>query len=356
MPKSFEDKYDGKQSIGSMLSNRFNDIKEEIKVQLPCKVVSIDYVNNQVDLEILDYDYNEKGELVNYPIIPNVPIRQPMYSGSAYVVLPVRVGDIGTIEFFDSSVDDLIATGNYEFDYTEEWHSINNGLFTNGFLPKNKLFRYNPEDDIIIGLHDTETKITLRGYALLREVMPEFNPSDFDTKLTDSQEIEYQSWLTNMINKGLIVFDAYPEYDYDFRGAWLNGHYPKKVGEHWVDTYKKPNHETFSTYSKYATGEYLKYAGTWDGDKFNMPKSRKIPVVNIVNDGSVVINANNIVTNCKTATLHADNYNITSNINVSGDIHATGTITADTEVVGAGKNLSTHTHTGNQGSPTSPPN
>lgn len=223
MPKSFEDKYDGKQSLGSMLSNRFNDIKEEIKVQLPCKVVSVDYINNQVDLEILDYDHNEKGELVNYPIIPNVPIRQPLYSGSAYIVLPVRKDDIGTIEFFDSSVDDLVVTGNYEFDYTEEWHSINNGLFTNGFLPKNKLFAIDSEAKIILGTH--------------------------------------------------------------------SGSFTFKVNSDDTLTMITPN-------------------------------------INI----------------------------ITGTLNVTGDIHATGTITADTEVVGAGKNLSTHTHTGNQGSPTSPPN
>ena len=223
MPKSFEDKYDGKQSLGSMLSNRFNDIKEEIKVQLPCKVVSVDYINNQVNLEILDYDHNEKGELVNYPIIPNVPIRQPLYSGSAYVVLPVRIGDVGTIEFFDSSVDDLTTTGNNEFDYTEEWHSLNNGLFTNGFLPKNKLFAIDSEAKIILGTH--------------------------------------------------------------------SGSFTFKVNSDDTLTMITPN-------------------------------------INI----------------------------ITGTLNVTGDIHATGTITADTEVVGAGKNLSTHTHTGNQGSPTSPPN
>lgn len=223
MPKSFEDKYDGKQSLGSMLSNRFNDIKEEIKVQLPCKVVSVDYINNQVNLEILDYDHNEKGELVNYPIIPNVPIRQPLYSGSAYIVLPVRKGDVGTLEFFDSSVDDLVTTGNYEFDYTEEWHSLNNGLFTNGFLPKNKLFAIDSEAKIILGTH--------------------------------------------------------------------SGSFTFKVNSDDTLTMITPN-------------------------------------INI----------------------------ITGTLNVTGDIHATGTITADTEVVGAGKNLSTHTHTGNQGSPTSPPN
>lgn len=139
MPRSFEEKYEQNIGIGAMLFNRLNDLKGEIKVQLPCRVKSVDYENNQVDVEILDYDHDEAGRLINYPIIPNVPIRQPIYSGSIYMILPVRVGDEGTIEFFDSSVADLTSTGVFDFDYSEEWHSINYGLFTNGFLSKNKV-------------------------------------------------------------------------------------------------------------------------------------------------------------------------------------------------------------------------
>lgn len=152
MPRSFEEKYEvTANGFGALLSNRLNDTKGELKVQLPCKVVAVDYANNFVDVEILDYDHDESGRLINYPILPNIPIRQPQDSGLAYIRLPIQVGDIGTIEFFDSSVQDLITTGNYDFDYTEEWHSINYGLFTNGFLPKGKLFNYDYNSKIVIG-------------------------------------------------------------------------------------------------------------------------------------------------------------------------------------------------------------
>lgn len=153
MPKSYEEKYETNLELSSLFFNRFNDLKNEIKVQLPCKVHSVDYENNQVDVEILDYDSDERGQLVNYPIIPNVPIRQPLYSGKAFIVLPVQIGDVGTIEFFDSSVDDLIATGNFDYDYSEEWHSLDFGLFTNGFLPKGKVFPIDSTSKIHIGTH-----------------------------------------------------------------------------------------------------------------------------------------------------------------------------------------------------------
>ena len=55
---------------------------------------------------------------------------------------------------FDSSVKELIATGKFDYDYTEEWHSLNNGLFTNGFLPKDKLITINTSDKIIMATHN----------------------------------------------------------------------------------------------------------------------------------------------------------------------------------------------------------
>lgn len=175
MPKSFEEKYDGNKSISSLLLNRFNDLKNEIKVQLPCEVHSVDYINNQVSVKILDYDHNEQGGLEDYEIIPNVPIRQPLYSGSAYIYLPVRIGDVGTIEFFDTSVDDLIATGNYDFDYTEEWHTLNNGLFTNGFLPKNKLFAIDSNAKIVLGSHSGSFTFKVNADDTLTVVTPNIN-------------------------------------------------------------------------------------------------------------------------------------------------------------------------------------
>ena len=65
-PRSYEEKYEKDTSIGAMLANRFNDLKGELKVQLPARVKSVDYQNNQVDLQILDYDHDEAGNLVPY--------------------------------------------------------------------------------------------------------------------------------------------------------------------------------------------------------------------------------------------------------------------------------------------------
>jgi len=153
-PRTYEDKYEGTKELSTLLFNRLNDLKHEIKVMLPCRVTEVDNTRNQVSIEILDYTHDEVGNIQSYPIVTNVPIRQPMDSGVAYIRLPVQIGDEGTIEFFDSSVDDLLVSGVHSYDLDEDWHKQNDGLFTNGFLSKNKLFTFDSTSKIILGGKD----------------------------------------------------------------------------------------------------------------------------------------------------------------------------------------------------------
>ena len=150
-PTTYEDKYEGDLEISTILFNRLNDLKKEIKVMLPCKVTKVNNDGNYVTVEILDYDSDEIGNAQEFPPLTNVPIRQCMDSGSAYIRLPVQVGDIGTIEFFDSSVDDLVTSNVHTYDLTEDWHKLSDNLFTNGFLPKDKLFEFDSNNPITIG-------------------------------------------------------------------------------------------------------------------------------------------------------------------------------------------------------------
>src|SRR5574344_2245227 len=154
-PTTYEEKYEGNLELSTVLFNRLNDLKKEIKVMLPCRVTKVNHNENYVTVEILDYDADEVGNIQEYPPLTNVPIRQPMDSGSAYIRLPVQVGDIGTIEFFDSSVDDLVTSNTHTYDLTEDWHKLSDNLFTNGFLPKNKYLTFDSDAKIILGGKDS---------------------------------------------------------------------------------------------------------------------------------------------------------------------------------------------------------
>ena len=84
----------------------------------------------------------------------------------------------------------------------------------------------------------------------------------YDTPLSTNEEADFQKWKSaNAPNDS--------GNDYDLRGAYKAGLQPAENG-HWDDTFKKPNHPTFSTFSQYAK-DRPDLAGTWDGDQYVPP-------------------------------------------------------------------------------------
>lgn len=92
----------------------------------------------------------------------------------------------------------------------------------------------------------------------------------YDTALTPEEELQFQTWKQQNAPRD-------SGFDYDLRGAYKAGVVPAGpeagVNEgHWPDTYKKPNHPTFSTQSKYAK-DRPDLAGSWNGNQY-IPTSR----------------------------------------------------------------------------------
>lgn len=88
----------------------------------------------------------------------------------------------------------------------------------------------------------------------------------YNTELTAGAEAGYQNWPGQKGDTGG---------DYDLRGAYAAG-YDRDGSGHLPDTFKKPNHETFSDESKYSKGlEHL--AGSWDGDTYKPGKASNQP-------------------------------------------------------------------------------
>ena len=98
----------------------------------------------------------------------------------------------------------------------------------------------------------------------------------FTTKLTKKQEDKFQNWYKNVSYElGLDSNPDNPLHAYDYRGFWLENRNKDidytQPDFHFTDTYKKPDHPTFSVESKYADKKYgidPKTVGHWDGDNF----------------------------------------------------------------------------------------
>lgn len=80
----------------------------------------------------------------------------------------------------------------------------------------------------------------------------------FNTYLNPTRETQFQEWKARYAPQDSGA-------NYDLRGAFKAGLQPDTVTGHWPDTFKKPNHPTFSDQSKYAP---FGNPGRWHGETF----------------------------------------------------------------------------------------
>jgi len=80
------------------------------------------------------------------------------------------------------------------------------------------------------------------------------NPNIQATHLNPTQETQFQQWKSVNAPKD-------SGSDYDLRGAFLADVTPDPVRHHMTDTFKMPNHPTFSTGSQYSTPQHM--GGEW---------------------------------------------------------------------------------------------
>lgn len=92
------------------------------------------------------------------------------------------------------------------------------------------------------------------------------NYDALNTKLSPEKEAAFQVWKAKYAPKDSGA-------DYDLRGAFQAGLSPDEKTGHWPDTFKKPNHPTFSDQSKFAK-DYPDLAGRWEGEAFISPTKR----------------------------------------------------------------------------------
>jgi hypothetical protein len=88
----------------------------------------------------------------------------------------------------------------------------------------------------------------------------------YNTELSPENEALFQRWAQRQsrITGRNVLNDLQ---DYDLRGYWSGGGHLNQGGGHLPDTFKKPNHPTFSTESKYS-GQPDLYGGRAEGGKW----------------------------------------------------------------------------------------
>lgn len=85
-----------------------------------------------------------------------------------------------------------------------------------------------------------------------------------------AKDLNFQKWYNTNTLEGKNNIPFSEGLDYDYYSYYRNGDYKNYTGGHFPDTYKRPNHETFSDESIYSTPENP--GGHWNGNKFTKAK------------------------------------------------------------------------------------
>jgi len=104
-------------------------------------------------------------------------------------------------------------------------------------------------------------------YVPLTDTGPPDMSDRYNTALTPAEELAYQQWAS--IQSAVQGRDINRDnFDYDMRGAFRSGALQSENG-HYPDTFKKPNHPSFSDQSQYhgadgnQGGAWQNFGGRW---------------------------------------------------------------------------------------------
>ena len=111
------------------------------------------------------------------------------------------------------------------------------------------------------------------GISFLPQQDPEMMYRDrFNTSLSEEEQKKFNEWVAQESERRgrNILMDKGA---YDVQGFWKSGDYKRMVKGHGTDTWKKPNHPTFSNQSKYHGIDGF-YGGNWKPDGGYQPSKQ----------------------------------------------------------------------------------
>jgi len=115
------------------------------------------------------------------------------------------------------------------------------------------------------------------GFSFLPEQDPEMIYTDrFNTPLTEEEQKEFDNWVAQESKRRgrNILMDKGA---YDVQGFWKSGDYTRMKDGHGFDTWKKPNHPTFSNQSIYHGVDGF-YGGNWTPESGYQPSKQSAAI------------------------------------------------------------------------------
>lgn len=137
------------QIINSAIRSQLMDFK----VCLPVRVEKYNKDRQEVDVQpLLKKQYRLNDKVVSLPIIPSVPVNfTSSNGGKTYIVVPIKVGDLGYVVVCDRSIDKwLSGSGQEVLPEDVRIHNLTDAIFVPGLRPFQNPLTIDNENDLFI--------------------------------------------------------------------------------------------------------------------------------------------------------------------------------------------------------------
>ncbi len=120
--------------LDKVIIDAINAVLYDVHTAIPCSVVKI-RGNSSVDIQpLIKRKYAATGNIVNLPVIQNVPICCPR-GADYWVKVPIAVGDTGLAIFSERSIDRWSVAGGLVDPKDSRKHDLSDAIFVPGLYP-----------------------------------------------------------------------------------------------------------------------------------------------------------------------------------------------------------------------------
>lgn len=303
-----------KQSTIQEITDRENS--KRIRVHMPCKVVDIH--DSTVDVEIQGMEDTGFGYYSKFPVLLDLPIIYNNYTNSAYIITPVQKGDTGLVEFLDFNSSMFNQDGNTGITLDNYYHSLNNGVFINGFIPNNKIFNIQAPNNNFTQKNNNPTMLEEPNDELWDRPKVQNEDGTFSTAVTITIGIEYQG------QEALVIIPTVYDGEHHTEEEAIERF--NKTGLHF-GIFSADNPEVVEQYSENLHNEQEKYIQN-NNTPITIGLHNKTFSFNVMDNGNLQVNSLNTINFSSSIGITLDTPQVTCTGSLGCDTGASGVFQA----------------------------
>lgn len=174
-------------SLEKVIQTAIDSALKEVHTCLPAVVTKVNHATQLIDAQIT-IQRKMAGELVNLPLLVNVPIRY-MRSATFSITFPIEVGDHVEIRFCERSIDTWLTHGGIQNPFDIRKFSLSDAFATPAMYPQTDVIPSFDPTNLEIKTNSGNTKIIVRASEEV-EIITTGDVNVTGSKMTINNDVE----------------------------------------------------------------------------------------------------------------------------------------------------------------------